>query len=401
MSRFSPDTWLDAVQLPFAMVQFGGNVYVEPIAPDFRPAAFIILAAIAIKASFFGKRKKDTKNISLIFGGVHRPRAAWALIGASALALVLWIASSANGRYGLLAITLSPLAAIAALLIGTNSKRLRITVLLVIGMVQGLFLATADPDDTWSKLTTYKWDKEIHADLLPMPMISPWRDEANEKSVLVVTSQTLTGMSTLYQVFGPKAHYMNLSYISQFSHDSVERQHAKNLIDSSDIIYWSNAVEAKKFKRNEIQNIPGFFINAKASKIKKFGLVVPDDAKCQMLPERMGAQLQICTVKKDIASYFESKLSLPDQQLKYIKYLSEKCPSIFGELSPVIGDDAGGVLVNTHDGKYFIEILQDMSIYIRHRGDIDHRLISTGDQIEYVRKASCKEIVRPGAQYWR
>lgn len=400
MSRYLPDTWLDAVQLPFAMVQFAGNVYVEPIAPDLRPAAFELLSIVALALLLVRLVYNALSNKQNCLSAIEMPRAGYALVTAALLALAAWIISSANGRYGLLPITLSPLAVITLLIFITRSKSIQLLVISVLLAGQAVFLLSADPDDTWSKLTRYRWD-ESYADRLPANVIAPWRHVAETEFVLVVTNQTLTGMSTLYQVFGPKAHYMSLAYLDRFPHDSPERIRANQLIKAADQVYLSRAVTSTDTTENrgnslEIKNPVNELTGLS---MKRFGLA-PDNSACMRLPERMGTHLQICQLTKTSVETERPEERLPKKPLAALSKLALVCPKIFKDMRVPINDEIGGITTSVQDGKYYLIIDGNLDFYMRHRGDHEDKLVIRGDEGRFDITA-CSAIINAGKQYWR
>ena len=398
MSRFSPDTWLDAIQLPLAMAQFKGNVYVEPIAPDLRPVAFICLLVAACLVTAVRYRLKNFKpeKAPIEFSR----RTAWALMTATAISLCAWIFSSGNGRYGLVAITLTPLAALAALLVTTSSIRMYLLVLGLLTSVQAIFFITADPDDTWSKLTLYRWT-EKHADSLPPEKYATWRAIADKNSTLIVTTRTLTGMSTLYQVFGSNAKYMGLGYIDLFSENSSEYRRALQLVQSAEKVYLSYARQENPDKNDGALMDSKNTLLGDRQRLRKFGLAINDQEKCTLLPSRMGAQLQICSLIKVAPENFLSSDPLPDEPLRVLRALGVKCPGVLDDARPPVSDKAGGIATQVHDGKYFVEILSTLDVYIRHRGETGRRLLVAGEKINDINDYSCKTLMGAGLQYWR
>ena len=397
MSRFSPDTWLDAIQLPLAMAQFKGNVYVEPIAPDLRPAAFICLLVAACLVTAVRYRLKNFKpeKAPIEFSR----RTAWALMTATAISLCTWIFSSGNGRYGLVAITLTPLGALAALLVTTSSIRMYLLVLGLLTSVQAIFLITADPDDTWSKLTLYRWT-EKHADSLPPDKYAPWRAIADKNSTLIVTTRMLTGMSSLYQVFGPNAKYMGLGYIDIFSENSSEYQRALQLVQRAEKVYLSYARQENPDKKDGALMGSKNTLLGDRQRLRKFGLAIDDQERCVLLPSRMGAQLQICLLIKVAPENFYSAHPLPREPMRVLHALGVKCPGILDQARPPISDNAGGIATHVHDGKYFVEILANLDIYVRHRSETEHRMMLAGKNINNLDYYSCDALMDSGKQYW-
>jgi hypothetical protein len=94
--RFLPRSILDVITLPLRMASLQPWEYTEPVAPDLRFMATIVVAGIGLLSAVFRSR---TGRTSLV---IDRPNAARnALFTFFATSLLLWLASSGNGRYGL------------------------------------------------------------------------------------------------------------------------------------------------------------------------------------------------------------------------------------------------------------------------------------------------------------
>lgn len=395
MSRFSPNTWIDAIQLPFAMAQFKGNIYIEPIAPDIRPAAFLTILSIAIIALAIKPAKiknSDTNTIS-------DQRPSYAIITASLVSLTAWIISSGNGRYGITAIGLCSFAILASLLLITSSRKIILTILLAICGIQIIFLSTADPDDTWSRLTLYRWN-EAHADRPKDPATESWRHMSDIDPVLVVTTKTLTGMSILYGTFGPKARYMSLGFIDDLEQESPEREKAAKLIQHTKRIYYADTRPIDLNKKDIILQQNGALKDYDRKKLSRFGLSQTSDNKYVLLPQRMGARLLLCNLTRGPILPDDRTNELPEQPYVVLKSLIEKCPKILEEPRPVFANNAGGVLTSFGDGKYFIEVMNDLDVYLRRLSDVEHHLILNGELAKNLSNVNCSDIVKPGSQYW-
>jgi hypothetical protein len=135
--RFAPQDLLSALLFPFRMVVLDRSLYSEMFAPDIRFAGLALFAA-ALPAFRKGLRSED-----------------WRLLGFFAAAYVLWLATSANGRYGMLLLLLAGvcLARIAAEVLPRRIARIALGVLLLIQVAACLVAAhprwfIAEP---WSK----------------------------------------------------------------------------------------------------------------------------------------------------------------------------------------------------------------------------------------------------------
>ena len=95
-TRFGLGGPLDWLAFPFRMVTLDRHLYVETFAPDLRFAA-LVLAAGGLAA---GALRGAAPARSLA-------AADWRVLGFSGLALVAWLATTANGRYGMLVLLLA------------------------------------------------------------------------------------------------------------------------------------------------------------------------------------------------------------------------------------------------------------------------------------------------------
>jgi len=113
--RFAPQDLLSALLFPFRMVVLDRSLYSEMFAPDIRFAGLVLFAA-ALPVFRRGLRSED-----------------WRLLGFFAVAYVLWLATSANGRYGMLLLLLAGvcLARIAAEVLPLRIARIALGVLLL------------------------------------------------------------------------------------------------------------------------------------------------------------------------------------------------------------------------------------------------------------------------------
>jgi hypothetical protein len=128
--RFTPQDWTAALSFPFRMATLEHWVYTENFAPDLRFAALIALG-VALPA--FAARR----------GAARFAGADWRLFAFVALSFVLWLASSANGRYGLLVLLLAGvcLARMIERAISAPAARIAITVLIAVQISTSLMTA--------------------------------------------------------------------------------------------------------------------------------------------------------------------------------------------------------------------------------------------------------------------
>ena len=125
--RFTPGDVGQALGLPFRMVALDRHLYTETFAPDLRPAALVVVA------------------LTLPFVRSARRQAAlrgtdWRVIAFLAASAALWIATSANARYGLPVLVLAGvlLARLVQRLVPVPAARIALATLLVVQVGIGL-----------------------------------------------------------------------------------------------------------------------------------------------------------------------------------------------------------------------------------------------------------------------
>jgi len=123
--RFTPRGFLEALAIPFRMAALDRHLYSEIFAPDLR-LALLMLAGVALP-----------------FTRPHLTAADRRMLAFLALAAVLWIASSANARYGLPVLLLAglALARLAEHLLPRHGARIALATLLVVQVAISLVAA--------------------------------------------------------------------------------------------------------------------------------------------------------------------------------------------------------------------------------------------------------------------
>jgi hypothetical protein len=114
--RFVPQSFLDALSLPFRMAQFESWIYSEVPSPDLRPAVLVMLVfALSLATAFRIAHRRPViskRDIGLQASGLQR------LVVFFCVSLVGWLLTSANGRYA------TPLLLLLGPLIYTAAARL-------------------------------------------------------------------------------------------------------------------------------------------------------------------------------------------------------------------------------------------------------------------------------------
>lgn len=400
MSRYSPDSWIDAVQLPLAMARFQFNLYTERMAPDIRPALCIALAlmlAVLMALRRFGLRK-CTGSSGPPDGAPPNLRALYATLVCAALVFALWIATSANGRYGVVALILTAPAILALLLLVTHSHGARLGVLLAAVGLQCLFVDTSNPGYSWNALPGPRWTGS-YVDRYPDAMIHEWKDETRNHRVLVVTTKPQTAMSLLYNIFGPKAHYMALAYINWNElPSSPEVQRAIEEIQWADVIYWSDEFSSDKESEDKVldvklsPSVTSHFI------LERFGILAADNLNCHLFPIKMNARVRVCRLQNEKTTP-KNGTKPPSSAYKLLLRLSKKCPSVFGD-HRVKDPSQEEISVLLNDMKYAALITPGLDVYLRHITKVNYTKILSGNQTENLNHMTCDDLLKYGHQYW-
>jgi Glycosyltransferase family 87 len=186
--RFAPQDLWAALALPYRLIAPEGRLYAEIIAPDLRFAA-LVLAAVALP-------------LAAGFGRLARPAALrgadWRLLGFFALALVAWVATSANGRYGILVLLLAGLclARLVERLLPLAMARVVLATLLVVQVAMCAMVSSAPRwfiADRWSG----HW----------LPFVPA--EQALRQPALYLTVETLT-MAAVAPLVHPDSSFVNL-----------------------------------------------------------------------------------------------------------------------------------------------------------------------------------------------
>ena len=179
--RFAPQDLLAALTFPLRMAALDRSLYVETFAPDLRPAALIALAIglpLVRKGQLLGST--DARLFTFFLAGV-----------------VLWLLTSANGRYGLLLLLLTGVL-VARLADRVLPQRMVRLALLLLLLIQLTTLVVASParwylSEPWSR----HW----------FPFAVPER--AQREPALYLTLETLP-MAVVAPFVHPRSAFVNL-----------------------------------------------------------------------------------------------------------------------------------------------------------------------------------------------
>jgi len=194
--RFQPDTLYEALLRPVAMAAPHANVYVEIMAPDFRFVFVLALLALLATLSLTGRRgPAGTRGT----GDRASARPVFVLLAALAAAFVVWVATTANGRYFLAGLLIAgPVCmGLTRLLPVTRAMRLA----LAVGMValQVFAVQQSSPWQAWA-VASWKEPPYFHVDVP-----QEWR----EQPATYVTMSAIS-YSLLAPMFHPESRWLSL-----------------------------------------------------------------------------------------------------------------------------------------------------------------------------------------------
>jgi Glycosyltransferase family 87 len=175
--RFALSDPIALLAFPFRMVTLDPNIYSENFAPDLRFAAlFVTVAGLAALAA-----RRGTPAAGALRG------ADWRVLAFFASALALWLASSANGRYGMVVLLLAGvcLARVVERLLPARDARVALAVLLAVQI--GISIIASPPRWFISEAWSARWlpfevperalrDPALYltVEILPMAVIAPF-----------------------------------------------------------------------------------------------------------------------------------------------------------------------------------------------------------------------------------
>jgi hypothetical protein len=185
--RFVPQDLWAALALPYHLIAPGSMLYAEITAPDLRFAALALAAAALPFAARFGRLERA----AALRG------ADWRLLGFFALALVAWVATSANGRYGLVVLLLAGvcLARLVERMLPPGIVRIALTVLLV-AQFTACFMVSAP---RW--FIAERWSEHW------VPFVPA--EQALRQPALYLTVETLS-MAAVAPLLHPASSFVNL-----------------------------------------------------------------------------------------------------------------------------------------------------------------------------------------------
>jgi hypothetical protein len=195
--RFTPGGWLAVLSFPFRMALLDRALYSEMFAPDIRFAALAVAApvlavvAMAQRRTTPGTLQADDWRILVFFGA----------------ALTLWLATSANGRYGMVVLLLAGvcLVRMVARLLPPRSARIVLAVFLVVQIGASVL---ASPS---------RWFIAAPWSLRWLPYDAP--EQARREPALFLTLETLP-MAVLAPFVHPGSSFVNFRGQNNIAPDS-------------------------------------------------------------------------------------------------------------------------------------------------------------------------------------
>lgn len=195
--RFEPDTLYEALMRPVAMAAPNANVYVEIMAPDFR---FIFaLALLALWATLWLLGRRRTAVTDGTTGDRASARPVFVLLTALAIAFVVWLATTANGRYFLAGLLIVGPVCVGVTRLLPLTRALRMT--LAVGML-ALQAFAVQQSDPWHPrgLASWKEPPYFHVDIPPEERAQPG----------TYVTMSAISYSLLVPMFHPQSRWLSL-----------------------------------------------------------------------------------------------------------------------------------------------------------------------------------------------
>jgi hypothetical protein len=196
-ARFTPQDLASALAFPFRLIALDRSLYSEIFAPDLRLAALVV-GVTALVALWLAKRLEARSVL----------RAAdWRLLGFFGIAYLLWIATSANGRYGLVVLLLAGvcLVRVAERLLPPGAARVVLLLLLVVQVATSLIAAPT----RW--FIAEAWSRRWLAFSVP--------ERAQRKPALYLTVESLP-MAVVAPFLDPRSSFVNFRGLHSVAPDS-------------------------------------------------------------------------------------------------------------------------------------------------------------------------------------
>jgi Glycosyltransferase family 87 len=175
--RFMPKDFVAALTFPFRMIVLDRALYAETFAPDIRLAALLVAAA-ALPGAALRRGAPPARALR----GID-----WRLLAFLGAAAVLWLASSGNGRYGMIVLLLAGLclARVVERLLPPSGARIALALLLAVQLGTSIIAAPSRwfIAEAWSRSwLPYEVPERasqrpalyLTVEMLPMAVVAPF-----------------------------------------------------------------------------------------------------------------------------------------------------------------------------------------------------------------------------------
>lgn len=211
MNRFVPDTLLEALARPLAMAAPNGWVYIEVIAPDFRPLFLVLLLFLS------GVLAWKARRLLPVIGG---------LLAFTAVACVPWLMTTGNGRYFIPLLMLCGILCVALVHRLPWTRGLRVSLVLIMVAVQGIAVQQNHPWGPWNAWGLAEWRAPP---FYPLELDA----EAKEQPATYVTLSAIT-YSLVAPMFPPESRWINVAWLPGSDPDSPDARRATRVLETAD-----------------------------------------------------------------------------------------------------------------------------------------------------------------------
>ena len=386
MSRFATDGLAELLSRTFSIADFAAGIYVETIAPDIRPAAFLV--AMVLMASWWSIRQ--LRNHS------GRPPAknptTQTLLGASSQRLVLsmqcawlltwfaWLPYSGNGRYILpLLLILGPLLG-ATIWILPISQNKRWSGLLIIAAWQILQLHSVSPAKSWSVLNR-PWTT-AH----PLSTDKEFLSELNPDLVIITQAQSMTA----FLIKAPEADRMkilSLHYAGATENETPEKSVAIRAIGNA-----QRPILLESYRLDQVppEDVPKFTWRTRSVELLgAYGLMVDADTCRKSITSLNVLQIACRLRRTEIKGSFVRKAhDKAENAMSQLVTHCEKALRPFGERQ-VLAD--GSLIQVFREGRYVIRADNRGNIDIQPRGAVNFKRFLNAE-VENITNIACEKL---------
>lgn len=377
-TRFTPDSWLDAILRPIAMAAPDAGVYMEFGAPDLRFAAIVALAA---------------GWLFLVFRKRHLPNAVLYLLGYCTLAFTVWLVTSGNGRYFLPFILIAGPLCIALIRYLPMTQGFRCALAVTMVAMQGFVIYQNDPWHWWGLVS---WRE------------APFFGVELDRRAAEIPATYVTLSSISYSVVAPQfpaaSRWINLASIQK----SADRARAREFLATAKGL---TLLVPSVAGYSNPDGLPNKELVASVNVLlAPHQLAVAADGDCRLLPSKglagyAGKSMAVSAGPKGPAGFWLCELQYPalqepltpapglDEVDKVFEQLEVGCPRFLQRGDAHTQRIAGGAMRQYPSSDFKIYVFDDGQVYYKYWRALNAEFVgATRDVLSGKASMDCNNI---------